>query len=85
MADTNGISEIGSSYASFGPVPLDDVRMIDWDSFFEGVRGIDGVFDMSTKTSASLTLAFFAMSCWRLRRVDVAHSWFHENFFIDTL
>ena len=51
MVETKGISEIGSSYASFGTEPFFDVSMIDSDSFFEGDSGIEGVVDASMKIS----------------------------------
>ncbi len=52
IAETTGISEIGISFADNFPPSL-EIKTIDFDSFFDGARGIDGVTEQSTKTSFS--------------------------------
>lgn len=42
IAETTGISEIGISFAE-DFVPSLVIKMIDFDSFFDGASGIDGV------------------------------------------
>ena len=55
IEETSGISDIGISLAI---VFLDSflVSMIDFDSFFDGVKGIDEVVDVSTVSYTHLTL-----------------------------
>ena len=48
MEDTRGISEIGISFAIVFLASF-LVRMIDFDSFLDGVSGIDDVVDVSMK------------------------------------
>ena len=53
MAETTGISEIGISFADDFPPSL-EIKTIDFDSFFDGASGIDGVTELSTKISFSI-------------------------------
>ncbi len=57
MADTTGISDMGNSWAWDLPFSL-VIRIIFFDSFFDGAKGIEGVTELSTKISSSLTLDF---------------------------
>ena len=62
IEETSGISDIGISLAI---VFLDSflVSMIDFDSFFDGVKGIDEVVDVSMNIWFGLILDFFAIFC----------------------
>ena len=60
MAETTGISEMGISFADDFPFSL-LIRIIDFDSFFDGASGIDGVTELSTKISFSWTLDFLTL------------------------
>jgi len=60
IAETTGISEIGISFAEDFPFSF-VIKIIDFDSFFDGARGIDGVTELSTKISFSSTLDFLEM------------------------
>ena len=85
IAETRGISDIGSSYASLESVFFFDVSIIDSDSFFDGVRGMDGVMDTSIKISDSSTLDFLeicffisdffilSIRSWRVRIFSKTH------------
>ena len=46
IAETTGIWEIGMSFAEDFPSSL-EIRTIDFDSFFDGASGIDGVAELS--------------------------------------
>lgn len=61
IAETTGISEIGISFADNFPFSL-EVKIIDFDSFFDGARGIEGVTELSIKISFSSILDFFERS-----------------------
>ncbi len=50
IAETAGISEISISFAEDFPFSF-VIKIIDFDSFLDGVRGIDGVAELSTKIS----------------------------------
>lgn len=61
IAETTGISEMGISFAEdFAPSLV--IKMIDFDSFFDGASGIEGVTELSTKISFSSTLDFLEIS-----------------------
>ncbi len=60
IAETPGISEIGISFAEDFPF-LFVIKIIDFDSFLDGARGIDGVTELSTKISFSSTFYFLDM------------------------
>jgi len=45
IAETTGISEIGISFADDFPPSL-VIKTIDFDSFFDGASGIDGVTEL---------------------------------------
>ena len=47
MAETTGISEIGSSFADAFPFSV-EINVIYFDSFFDGASGIEGVTELST-------------------------------------
>ena len=57
IAETAGISEISISFAEDFPFSF-VIKIIDFDSFLDGVRGIDGVTELSTKISFSSTFDF---------------------------
>ena len=57
IAETAGISEISISFAENFPLSF-VIKIIDLDSFLDGVSGIDGVTELSTKISFSSTLDF---------------------------
>ena len=61
IEETSGISDIGISLAI---VFLDSflVSMIDFDSFFDGVKGIDEVVDVSMNIWFGLILDFLQFS-----------------------
>ena len=61
IAETTGISEIGISFADDFPFS-EEIKIIDFDSFFDGARGIEGVTELSTKISFSSILDFLESS-----------------------
>ena len=61
IAETTGISEIGISFADDLPFSF-VIRIIDFDSFLDGARGMEGVTELSTKISFSSTFDFLEMS-----------------------
>ena len=61
MAETTGISEIGSSFADILPFSV-EINVIDFDSFFDGANGIEGVTELSTNISFSSTCDFLEIS-----------------------
>ena len=58
MAATRGILDIGISLPT-NRLLISETKIIDWDSFLEGAKGIDGVTELSTKIWLSSTLDFF--------------------------
>ena len=65
IVETKGIWEIGISFAEI-LFPSFLTRINDFDSFFEGAKGIEGVIELSTKISFSLTLDLFDSCFFRL-------------------
>ena len=61
IAETKGIWEIGISFADDFPSSL-EINTIDFDSFFDGANGIDGVTELSTNISFSSILDFLEIS-----------------------
>ena len=61
IAETKGIWEIGISFTDDFPSSL-EINTIDFDSFFDGANGIDGVTELSTNISFSLILDFLEIS-----------------------
>ena len=61
IEETTGISEIGISLAEDFPSSL-EIKTIDFDSFFEGANGMEGVTELSTNISFSSILDFFEIS-----------------------
>ena len=57
IAETTGIFEMGISCACDLPFSC-VIRIICFDSFLDGARGIEGVTELSTKISFSSTLDF---------------------------
>ena len=58
IAETTGICDIGISWAVDFPFSF-VIKMMYFDSFFDGASGIEGVTELSTKISLSSTLDFF--------------------------
>ena len=61
IAETKGIWEIGISFADDFPSSL-EINTIDFDSFFDGANGMDGVTELSTNISFSSILDFLEIS-----------------------
>ena len=58
IAETTGISEIGISLAEDFPSSL-EIKTIDFDSFFEGANGMEGVTETIYKYFIFVYFGFF--------------------------